>query len=309
MTEKRTVFVIAEAGVNHNGDISRAHELIDAAQEAGADAVKFQTFSAAQMILDDAPKAAYQIASTGDAETQSAMIEKLELRGDEFVALSEHAKNQGIEFMSTTFDAPSVALLSETIGVRRLKVSSGDLTNGPLLHVVARTGKPIILSTGMSTLDEVEAALQVIAHGCLSPTELPSAAALGAAFAGAPGRAMLARRVTLLHCTTEYPAPFHEINLRAMDTLARAFELPIGYSDHTTGIAVALAAVARGACVIEKHLTLDRQLPGPDHAASLEPTDFAEMVRQIRQIEEALGNAEKAPSPSEIGRASCRERV
>ncbi len=294
------VFVIAEAGVNHNGSPEMAFRLIDAAAEAGADAVKFQTFRTDKVVTAAAPKAAYQAANTGESGSQIDMIRKLELGDDVFRRLAAHAAARNIEFMSTPFDLDSLRFLAgNDIGLKRLKVPSGEITNALLLIEAARTGLPLIVSTGMSTLDEIETALGVIAFGLTRANELPSLEKCRAAYATAAGRAALTEKVTLLHCTTEYPAPLADVNLRAMATMRERFGLPVGYSDHTEGIAVPIAAAALGAVAIEKHFTLDRTLPGPDHRASLEPADLKAMVDGIRAASEALGSPEKAPTPSE----------
>jgi N-acetylneuraminate synthase len=285
-------YVIAEAGVNHNGSMELARKLIDAAARAGADAVKFQTFKSELLVTDAAEKAAYQKATTGGGESQAYMIRKLELRAGDFAALAGHCRARGVQFLSTPFDVPSVTLLAD-LAVPLLKVPSGEITNPFLLQACARTGLPLLVSTGMSTLADVEAALAEIAGTWLA---CPPDAALSAPEA----QRLLAERVTLFHCTTEYPAPLDEVNLRAMGTLREAFGLKVGYSDHTDGVAVPTAAVALGATVIEKHFTLDRNLPGPDHKASLEPHVFADMVRSIRDVERALGSSRKAPTASEL---------
>ncbi|HZS37724.1 MAG TPA: N-acetylneuraminate synthase [Polyangia bacterium] len=280
------VHVIAEAGVNHNGSLDRALELIDQAARAGADSVKFQTFKSEHVISRRAPKAAYQEKTTGTGESQLDMVRKLELDAAAHRQLVARCRERGVQFLSTPFDVGSVALLTE-LGVPRLKLPSGEITNLLLLRAAAATGLPIILSTGMSTLGDIEAALAVLAAGW------------GAPFASDEGQRLLRERIILLHCTTEYPAPLEDVNLRAMETMRAAFGLPVGYSDHTDGIAVATAAVALGAVVIEKHFTLDRNLPGPDHKASLEPRELQAMIASIRAVEQALGHALKAPSPSE----------
>jgi N,N'-diacetyllegionaminate synthase len=269
------VLIIAEAGVNHNGDLDLAKGLIDAAAQAGADLVKFQTFSADRLATAAAAKADYQTQTTGSAETQHAMLRRLELTRDMHLALIDHCHQRAIGFLSTAFDIPSLDLLAE-LGLERFKIPSGEITNPLYLRHVGAYGKPLILSTGMATLGEIEAALAILEA------------------AGTP-RA----RITVLHCNTEYPTPMQDVNLRAMVTLREAFQVAVGYSDHTLGIEVPIAAVALGATVIEKHLTLDRCLPGPDHPASLEPDEFAAMVRAIRNIEQALGDGLKRPSPSE----------
>jgi len=303
-------FIIAEAGVNHNGSLDLAHRLVEAAASAGADAVKFQTFRADALVSRTAPKARYQLRTTAEAESQHEMIRRLELDAAAHEQLVSHCAQAGIEFLSTPFDAASLDMLVVRLGISRIKISSGDITNAPFLLQVARTGKPVILSTGMSTLGEVESALGVLAFGFTGESATPSPGRFEAAFASAVGQEALRSRVVLLHCTTEYPAPFAEVNLRAMDTLASAFGLPAGYSDHTRGISVAIAAAARGAAVIEKHFTLDRAMPGPDHAASLQPDELTQLVQSIREVEAALGSPLKHPTDSEMGnRAVARKSL
>lgn len=294
------VFIIAEAGVNHNGDLNLARQLVDVAADVGADAVKFQTFRAEQVVSRHAQKAEYQTRTTDQAESQLDMLRKLELTDFNHEALITHAKARGIEFLSTPFDVPSLYLLTQRFGLQTIKIPSGEITNAPFLLAIARAARCVILSTGMSTLAEVESALGVLAFGFTAPvTATPQRGDFERAFASEVGRQALGGRVTLLHCTSEYPAPFGEVNLRAMDTMAAAFLLPVGYSDHTLGIHISLAAVALGARVIEKHFTLDRNLPGPDHKASVEPDELRELVRQTREIEHALGNGIKCPTVSE----------
>ena len=266
-------FVIAEAGVNHNGDLDLAKQLIDAAVDAGADAVKFQTFRAAGVVAEDAPSAAYQRVGD-DRDTQYELLRRLELDEDAHVALLEHARRRGIVFCSTPFDLPSVDLL-DRLGVPFFKIASGDLTYTQLLRRVAAKQRPIVLSTGMADIDEVAAAVDTLS-------------AAGAA------------DVALLHCVSEYPAPIEDANLRAIPAMAQRFGLPVGLSDHTPGVTVAVAAVAVGAAIIEKHFTLDRALPGPDHRASLEPDDFAQLVRAVREVEGAMGTGKKQAAPSEL---------
>lgn len=296
-----SVFIIAEAGVNHNGSLDMAKKLIDAAASAGADAVKFQTFKASDIVSRRAPKAAYQERTTGQEESQFEMIRKLELSADDHHALLEHAAGSGIEFLSTPFDLLSLGLLVGELGLRTIKIPSGEITNAPLLLGVAQSGCRVILSTGMSTLGEIEAALAVLAFGFTAPRNcVPEPESFVTAFASDAGQQALRERVILLQCTTEYPAAVDEVNLRAMDTLAAAFSVPVGYSDHTSGIHIAVAAVARGAAMVEKHFTLDRTLPGPDHPASLEPPELAAMVAQIRDVELALGDGVKRPSSVEL---------
>ncbi|WP_081458471.1 N-acetylneuraminate synthase [Solidesulfovibrio fructosivorans] len=295
-----TTFVIAEAGVNHNGSLDLAFQLIEAAAEAGADVVKFQTFRAENLVAKHAPKAAYQKCTTDPDENQFNMIRKLELDKQQHGYLINHCHKCGIAFMSTPFDCDSLRLLTDYFKFDTIKVSSGDLTNAPFLLEIAGVAAQVILSTGMSTLGEVEAALGVLAFGFVAPKDaVPSPEAFVQAYTSKEGQALLRQRVTLLHCTTEYPAPIIEVNLRAMDTMAQAFGLRVGYSDHTQGIHIPIAAVARGATIIEKHFTLDRTLPGPDHQASLEPAELAEMVCAIRDVERCLGDGIKRPAPSE----------
>jgi len=298
-TDIRT-FIIAEAGVNHNGDLTLAKQLIEVASEAGVDAIKFQTFCAEQVVSCSAPKAVYQTRTTDQAESQLEMIRKLELTEPDHELLIAYAKTRHITFLSTPFDISSLYLLTKRFGLQTIKIPSGEITNAPFLLAIARAAPRVILSTGMSMLAEVEAALGVLAFGFTAmATAMPKSGDFERAFASDRGQKELRERVTLLHCTTEYPAPFDEVNLRAMDTLAKVFGLSVGYSDHTSGIHISLAAVARGAKIIEKHFTLDRNLPGPDHKASLEPNELRELVRQIREIEQSFGDGTKRPTSSE----------
>lgn len=304
-----TVYIIAEAGVNHNGRRDLAFALVDAAAEAGADAVKFQTFDAGKLASTSAPKAAYQKRSTDAAESQFAMLKKLELPREWHAELQAHANQKGIAFLSTAFDTDSLAFLVE-LGMPLFKIPSGELTNGPLLWQFARTGKPLVLSTGMATLAEVEQGLAIIAHALKADVEPSSIDEVWRGWSRADWRASLPGHVTLLHCTSQYPTPFAEVNLRGMDTLAQAFGLTVGYSDHTEGIVIPVAAVARGAKVIEKHFTLDRSLPGPDHKASLVPGELTQMVRDIRALQVALGDGSKTPQASEWDtRQAARQQV
>ncbi len=301
----KRVFVIAEAGVNHNGSLDLAFQLIDAAKDAGADAVKFQTFTTAGVVVKGAEKADYQKKSTAASESQYEMIRKLELDANAHKKLVARCLEKEILFLSTPFDLASLALLLE-LGVPRLKIASGEITNMRLLKKSANSGLPIILSTGMSSLGDIEAALGVLASGYLEGQgrRIPAEEA----FLDAAGQGMLGEKVTLLHCTTEYPAPYVDVNLRAMETLHRAFALPVGYSDHTVDNFVCFAAVALGATVIEKHFTLDAKLPGPDHAASLEPAKLKEMVTGVRAVELSLGSARKAAAPSELKNRAVARR-
>lgn len=268
------VFMVAEAGVNHNGDLALALRLVDVAAEAGADAVKFQTFRSAALASRNSPKAAYQRESTGAGEGQQEMLARLELTLEQQAEIQQHCAKRGILFFSTPFEEVSADAL-DTLGVPLFKLPSGEITNLPFLRHVASKRKPIILSTGMSTLVEVAEAVAAIRA------------------AGDPPLA-------LLHCVSAYPAPAAEANLRAMDTLRERFGCAVGLSDHTLGIEVAVAAVARGAAIIEKHFTLDQNLPGPDHLASLDPGELKALVRAIRLVEAALGDGEKRPMPSEM---------
>ena len=268
--------IIAEAGVNHNGRIETAGQLIEIAAEAGADLVKFQTFSADRLVTGSASKADYQLETTSTSESQHEMIRKLELSREMHEELIAHCKKCGVGFFSTGFDPQSVDLLAE-LGLDRFKIPSGEITNLPYLRHIGQYGKPVILSTGMARLGEIEAALEVLE------------------VSGTPRE-----QVTVLHCNTEYPTPMADVNLKAMLAIRDALGVQVGYSDHTLGIEVPIAAVAMGATVIEKHFTLDRSLPGPDHRASLEPDELKAMVQAIRNIELALsGDGLKRPSPSE----------
>ena len=297
-TRRPRTFVIAEAGVNHNGSMTLARRLIRIARDAGADAVKFQTFRADRLVTQSAPKAKYQARATGGSESQFEMLRRLELSEMQHYDLKAYCGQCGIEFLSTPFDADSLAMLTRRIGMAKIKIPSGEVTNAPLLLAAARTRKPLIVSTGMCTLDDVRDALGVLAFGFERGTA-PSTKAFRAALRSKSGQLALRKRVTLLHCTTEYPAPLEDTNLLAMDTLRDSFGLPVGLSDHTAGISAVMAAVARGASVIEKHFTLDRRLPGPDHKASLEPGELKAMIQAIREVELCLGNAVKAPAESE----------
>jgi len=270
-------FIIAEAGVNHNGEVKLAKELVDIAADAGADAVKFQTFKAECLVSAAAPKADYQLRTTDAAESQMDMLRKLELSEAAYEELSAYCAEHNILFLSSPFDEGSANLLDD-LGVPAFKIPSGEITNLPFLEHIARMGKPMIVSTGMSTLGEVETAVRTI-------------------------RTAGNNDLVLLHCVSNYPANPADVNLRAMATMATAFGVPVGYSDHTREIEVALAAVAMGACVIEKHFTVSRNLVGPDHEASVEPDELKALVGGIRTVESALGNGQKSPAPSEANTA------
>ena len=270
------VLVIAEAGVNHNGDLEMARELVNCAAVAGADLIKFQTYGARRLVTPGASKAAYQARAVAGAESQLEMLQRLELSEEVHHELIAHCRERGIGFLSSGFDIESVDFLV-SIGLERFKIPSGEITNLPYLRHVGRIGKEIILSTGMACLGEIEAAIDVLENAGTARSQ-----------------------ITVMHCTTEYPTPMCEVNLRAMQCIRAAFGVAVGYSDHTLGIEVAIAAVALGADVIEKHFTLDRKLPGPDHKASLEPQELTSMIAAIRSIEVALGEGIKRPTPSEL---------
>lgn len=300
MTDKPSAIVIAEAGVNHNGDIDLALELVDKAAEAGADFVKFQTFKADKLASAAASKAAYQKTTTDAGESQLDMLRRLELTPESHRVLIDRCAQKGIAFLSTAFDLDSLAFLAADLGLKTLKLGSGELINGPILLAAARSGMRLMLSTGMGSLAEVEEALGVIAFGLLREGAPSGRADFAEMLLNPASWEALRERVTLLHCTTEYPAAVEDTNLRAIDTMRQTFGLSVGYSDHTEGNAISIAAVARGASVIEKHFTLDQTMEGPDHAASVEPDQLADLVRGIRAVEAALGSGIKQPSPSEI---------
>lgn len=268
--------IIAEAGVNHNGDINIAKQLIDVAAEAGADIVKFQTFKAENLVGKKAPKARYQVENTGSNESQFDMLRKLELSYDDHIELMNHCRKKNIEFLSTPFDLDSIDLLKK-MGISIFKIPSGEITNLPYLEKAGKSGKKIILSTGMADMKEIEEAVNVLIKSGTGKDD-----------------------ITVLHCTTEYPAPYQEVNLKAMLSIRDFFDVKVGYSDHTPGIEIPVAAVALGASVIEKHFTLDKNMEGPDHKASLEPAELKAMVSAIRNVEKAMGDGVKKASPSEL---------
>ena len=272
----RKVFIIAEAGVNHNGSLELAKKMVEAAADAGADAVKFQTFKAEKLVAKMAQKASYQLKTTDASESQQEMLKKLEIDKEAHLELLQESRNRGIMFLSTPFDHESIELLDE-LGLKIFKIPSGEITNLPYLHHIGSLRKQVILSTGMADLGEIEDALDVLTS------------------AGTP-----LDKITVLHANTMYPTPMEDVNLKAMRTIGFAFGCKVGYSDHTLGIEVPIAAAAIGATVIEKHFTLDRTMKGPDHKASLEPHELAMMVKSIRNIEKALGTGIKKPSPSEM---------
>lgn len=268
------IFIIAEAGVNHNGSLELARKLVDKAKEAGADCIKFQTFIPERLVTRIAPKAQYQSRNLNNDSSQLEMLKKLSLPFEAFERLKDYCTKKGIMFLSTPFDSESIDFLN-SLEMQIWKIPSGELTNMPYLEKLAKTKKPVILSTGMSTLDEIYAAIHTLEQNG-------------------------SKDISLLHCTTEYPAPFHEVNLRAMQTMMHEFLFPVGYSDHTSGITIPIAAAAMGAKIIEKHFTLDRTMEGPDHRASLEPGELKTMVEAIRQVEAAMGDGVKKPSESEL---------
>lgn len=267
-----SVYIIAEAGVNHNGSFDLACKLVDAAKEAGVDCIKFQTFKSENLVSRTAQKAEYQKEATGDS-SQRDMLKKLELSFSDFSRLKAYCEKKEICFLSTPFDFDSIDFLN-SIDMPFWKIPSGEVTNLPYLLALAKTRKPVVMSTGMCTLQEIREAIDVLNENGI-------------------------KEIKLLHCNTEYPTPFEDVNLKAMETIRKEFHLEVGYSDHTKGIEVPVAAVALGATIIEKHFTLDRNMEGPDHKASLEPQELAEMVKCIRNIEKAIGTGEKTPSPSE----------
>lgn len=278
--------IIAEAGVNHNGSLETAMQLVEKAAEAGADYVKFQTFRTENLVTASAHKADYQIQNTGNSDSQFAMLKKLELSEADHLALQKHCKAHHIKFISTPFDLESIDFLAD-LGMDFFKIPSGEITNYHYLKRIARKGLPVVLSSGMATMEDIANTLSVLERFGLDR-----------------------KQISLLHCTTEYPTPMNEVNLKAMDTLRKTFNLPVGYSDHTQGIEVAIAATALGAAIIEKHFTLDRNMEGPDHIASLEPQELKAMVQAIRHIEKALGDGDKKPMPSETkNKAIARKSI
>lgn len=293
-------FIIAEAGVNHNGSIDNAHKLIELAQRAGADAVKFQTFKTSTLLVRGAPKAHYQTVTTGATETQEDMLKRLEISYSAHFQLKEHCETLGIEFLSTPFDCESLRFLVNEVGVKRIKIPSGEITNGPLLWEAGHTGLPVILSTGMSTLSEIEDAVAVLAFAYLGGGRLDcSLTKARATNHSAQSHKILKEKISILHCTSEYPAPLSEINLNVIPFLREKFDLAVGYSDHTLGSAVSIGAIALGASIIEKHFTLDKSQAGPDHQASLTPEELCQMIKDIRSLEQALGTNKKSVSASE----------
>lgn len=297
MATSRQTFIVAEVGVNHDGDIDKALSLVDVAAEAGADAVKFQTFIPTKLVLSDAPLANYQKQNLGQDTSQLAMLAKLQLSKTDHFRIQERCQEQSIEFMSTAFDSDSLSFLVHELGIKKLKIGSGEMNNGPFLLEHARYDRDIFLSTGMSDDKEIRIALRVLEYGYLNKDITDSTNLDDSGVFGQKVR----RKVTLLQCTTQYPAPIEEANLRAMMASGNKYGVKFGYSDHTPGVTSAIVAVANGATVIEKHVTLDKKSTyGPDHAASLEPVEFRRLVLAIEEAELALGSEEKDVQPSEV---------
>ena len=300
MPPKQKVTIIAECGVNHNGDINLAKKMIDIACEAGADYVKFQTFKVDALVKKNTPMAAYQQKNLNLEKSQYDMLKSYELKESDFKLLYDYAQQtQKIQFLSTPFDLESLHLL-KSLGLKKVKISSGDLTNGPLLLEAAKADLSVILSTGMSSIDDIRTALSILKWGYEKKAEDPPSLKDIHDYSSNGNFKTLSEKVSLLHCLSDYPAPPQFINLRAMKNLETEFSIPIGYSDHSLGTHISVAAVALGAVIIEKHFTLDKKLPGPDHKASLAPDELKKMVFEIRDIEEALGDGIKIPRGNEI---------
>ncbi len=299
MTVQR-IKIIAEAGVNHNGSLETATRLVQVAVEAGADAVKFQTFNSSRLASTAADLVEYQKDSKVAATNQLEMLKNLELSHDSHFKLLECCRAKKIEFMSTPFDLESAIFLTRELNLPLIKISSGEITNAPLLLEIAKAGKPVILSTGMSDLEDIKTALGILAFGYSCPNEQPGGERFSNIFKSEEGQSVLREKVTLLHCTSAYPAPYKQINLRVIATLQKTFGLPVGLSDHSQGTTASVAAAALGACVIEKHFTLDNSMPGPDHQASLEPAELKQLVEQVRCVEAALGSGTKVAADIEL---------
>lgn len=305
------VEIIAEAGVNHNGSVETAFKLVDLACEAGVDTVKFQVFKAHLVVTSEMRMADYQRNNTGSNNSQFEMLKNLELSFDEHQRIKAYCDQMGVGYLATAFDNESLEFLIKDLGLQKVKIGSGEITNLPFLLNHSQYGCDIVLSTGIANLAEIEMALSVLAYGfTVDQNKKPSLHEFSAAYASQAGKAALHEKVTLLHCTSEYPAPFHEINLQAINTLSQTYGLRTGFSDHSSGIYIPIAAVSIGAKVIEKHFTLDRLMEGPDHKASLGPEDLIEMVTAIRCVEVAQGNGRKFPSQSEMNNKSkIRKKV
>lgn len=293
-------YIIAEAGVNHNGSFEMAKQLVDVAKKSGVDAVKFQTFRTENLVTDDAKQADYQVSNLGEETTQFEMLKELELSYEEFFKLKKYCDILEIEFLSTPFDFESVDFLIDQLEMKKVKISSGELTNSPFIHYIATKQKPMIVSTGMATMEEIHVALSFIAYGLAFPTKRVMVKEVLKFYKTKRAKELLQTYVTVLHCTTEYPAQYDSINLRVLQEMKKELKIPIGFSDHSEGITIPIAATTFGIAVIEKHFTLSRNLEGPDHRASLEPKELKEMVKAIRTVEKSLGFSDKKPSKIEL---------
>lgn len=300
-------FIIAEAGVNHNGSLDIAIQLVDAAVEAGADAVKFQTFKTENLVTKSARQAKYQEINIGKASSQFEMLKNLELSFDDFKKLKEYCIKKGIMFLSTPFDLESVDFLIKELHLSLIKIPSGEITNAPYLYKIASNGVDVIISTGMSTIEEIHHSLAFLAYGYANKIDL-SFEKVKDFYQTEEAKELLKKKIRILHCTTEYPSPFEEINLNVIDQIKKEFHLDVGLSDHSEGILVPIAAIAKGVSIIEKHFTLDKTMQGPDHRASLNPAELKEMVRSIRIIEKTLGEKNKGPTQSEIKNKSVARK-
>ncbi len=314
MTSKKLnkIFVIAEAGVNHNGSFNLAKKLVNQASKAGADAIKFQIFSADNLAIKNSKKAKYQKDLTDKNETQYEMLKKLELSKKNFVKLKQYCFKKKIEFLSSIFDEDSLNFLVKTLKIKKIKIPSGEITNGPLLLEAARSNCEIILSTGMSNIHEIRKAISIICYGYLNRSKKNykiNSINIKKAFQSLSGQKILRKKLTLLHCTTEYPSPNKDINLNAMLTISKVFNLRIGYSDHSKGYLVSLMAATMGAKVIEKHFTIDRNLPGPDHKASLNPNELKNMIEEIKNVKIILGQSKKEIYKSELKNVYIARKV
>lgn len=292
-------FIIAEAGVNHNGSLELSYQLVDAAAEAGADAVKFQTYKTENLVTKTAGQAEYQKKNIGESLSQFEMLKNLELSYDDFKKIKQYCNHKEIMFLSTPFDLESVDFLIKEIGLSLIKIPSGEITNAPYLYQIAKQGVQVILSTGMATIEEIHHALAFLAYGYSGNNDI-LLNRVKEFYQTEQAKEILRDKVSILHCTTEYPTPFEDINLNAMDDMRKTFQLPIGLSDHSEGVIVPIAAVAKGATIIEKHFTLDKTMSGPDHKASLDPMELKELVDSVRSIEKAMGKSQKNPVKTEV---------
>jgi N-acetylneuraminate synthase len=307
---KNHTYIIAEAGVNHNGSYEMACQLVDIAVASGADAVKFQTFNADLLVTKDAKQAAYQSRNLGESTSQYEMLKKLELSYEEFQKLSAYCDAQNIEFLSTPFDSRSVDFLINEIHIKTIKIPSGELTNSPFIHYIATKQLPIILSTGMATIEEIHVALSFIAFGLAFPSKDVNLKQVQDFYETNEAKKLLKEYVNILHCTTSYPTKPEDVNLLSMAYLRDELQIPVGFSDHSEGILIPIAAVANGAKIIEKHFTIDKLLPGPDHKASLNPSELKDMVAGIRLIETAIGSYKKEPTEEEMkNRIAARKSI